>query len=164
MPSPSWLDFGGKSAVSCLQAFNKSKSNFYGFWISSWDINGRGRSNNDASKNESSVSLETPQNSTHWKEAFLKALESPSFLHSVNGKWNHSLLGFEMLLQLLHTWAQDLPGASWPLCTLVADGQQRQEKGKAELKSVPNKVWKAIFEIQLPERNRKQHGNPGITR
>lgn len=32
------------------------------------------------------ASLENPQNSIRWKEAFLKALESPSFLHSVNGK------------------------------------------------------------------------------
>ena len=52
-----------------------------------------GKRDNDASKNKSSISLETPQNSTHWKEAFLKALESPSFLHTANGKCNHSLLG-----------------------------------------------------------------------
>lgn len=32
------------------------------------------------------VSLENPQNSTRWEEAFLKVLESLSFLHSVNGK------------------------------------------------------------------------------
>lgn len=38
-----------------------------------------GKSNNGASKNKSSVSLETSQNSTCWKEAFLKALESPHF-------------------------------------------------------------------------------------
>lgn len=39
----------------------------------------KGGSNNDVSKNKSSGRLETPQISTHWEEAFLKALEPLHF-------------------------------------------------------------------------------------
>jgi hypothetical protein len=44
----------------------------------------------------------------------------------------HSHFGFEMLLQLLHTWTQDLPGASWSLCRvwwLMASSSRRKERG-----------------------------------
>lgn len=47
--------------------------------------------------------------------------------------------------------------------SLVADGQQEARERKAELKLVPNTVWKAIFEIRLLGVNRKQHGNAVIT-
>lgn len=124
--------FLGKSAVSCLLAFSNSKSDFYGFWISSWDINGRGESNNDASKNKSLGSLETPQNSTHWEEAFLKALESIPFI-SAECQWK---------MKSLPSWppkaspatshlGPNLPGASWSLCKVRWwRASKRQEKGK----------------------------------
>lgn len=57
-----------------------------------------GKSNNDASKNKSSCRSGNSPKLHSLEEGFLKALESPSFLHSINGKWNHSHPGFKMLL------------------------------------------------------------------
>lgn len=72
--------FLGKSAVSCLLAFSDSKSNFYGFWISSWDINGRGKkATMMLPRIKAVVGLETPQNSTHWRKLFWRHLNPLHF-------------------------------------------------------------------------------------
>lgn len=47
---------------------------------------------------------------------------------------------------------------------LVAGGQQEAGEREAGLKWVPNKMCKAGFEIRLPSGNKKQRGNPSITR
>lgn len=142
--------FLGKSGVSCLLAFSASKSNFYGFWISSWDINGREESNNDASKNKSSVSLETPQNFTRWKEAFLKVLESPRFCIVSMENEITPFLALKCFSSYFTPGSQICQGPAGHYRVWWLMAKERQEKGKHGLKLVPNRVWKARFEIRLP--------------
>lgn len=95
-----------------------------------------GESNNDASKNKSSCRSGKPPKLHSLEEAFQEALGSPSSLHSVNGKWNHS-----------PSWLQNAPSATSHLgprsakgqlvmCSLV-DGRQREaeERGTSRNQS-----------------------------
>lgn len=114
-----------------------------------------GESNNDASKNKSSCRSGNPPKLHSLEEAFQEALGSPSSLHSVNGKRNHS-----------PSWLQNAPSATSHLgprsakgqlvmCSLV-DGRQREaeERGTSRNQSEV-KHYKTVFEILLLGRNRK---------
>lgn len=73
--------------------------------------------------------LETPQNSTHWRKLF-RRLSDPRHLciaSMENEITPHP--GFRMHLQLLHTWAQDLPRASWSCAVQWMVASERQKKG-----------------------------------
>lgn len=95
-----------------------------------------GESNNDASKNKSSCRSGNPPKLHSLEEAFQEALGSPSSLHSVNRKWNHS-----------PSWLQNASSATSHLgprsakgqlvmCSLVDDRQwEAEERGTSRNQS-----------------------------